>query len=72
MQTGNDSDDDWDYTPKPMTDEAFDENLEYFKSHPLFLNKLPENYEQNEAFSALQNIAFDDEPINIAKSLNVK
>jgi len=68
---GNDSDDDWEYTPKPMSDKDFEENMDYLKSHPLFMKQLPENLGEHEGITAIQNLIYDDEPIQIAKALNV-
>ena len=66
-----DSEDDWEYTPKPMSDGEFDDNMDYLKSHPLFMKKLPENHEQNQGITALQNLVYDEEPEKVAYHLNV-
>ncbi len=68
---GNDSDDDWEYTPKPMSDKDFEENMEYFKNHPMFMKQLPADLSKNEHITAIQNLIYDDDPLSIAKALNV-
>lgn len=47
------------------------ENIEFFESHPLFMKELPKNLEENKHLTALQNIMYDDEPVNIARNMNV-
>ena len=68
---GDDSDDDWEYTPKGITDEEFNDNLNYLSNHPLFLKELPQDFEKNEDVTALQNLIYNEEPIKIARHLNV-
>ncbi len=65
-------DEDWEYTPKGISDQDFDENVEYLKNHPLFMKQLPKGYENNKDITALQNLAYDEEPIKVARHLNVR
>jgi len=68
-----DSDDDWEYTPKPMSDNEFDANMDYLKSHPLFMKQLPQDQAGNEGINALQNLMYDKEdPRKIAYHMNEK
>lgn len=72
QQSGYDSDDDWDYTPKGgLSEEEFQENVEFFENHPLFMKQLPKDFEKNEDIAALQNLMYSEEPAKIAKHLNV-
>lgn len=68
---GFDSDDDWDYVPKGITDKDFQENIDFFQNHPLFMKQLPKDFEKNQDIAALQNLIYNDEPVKIAKKLNV-
>ena len=71
MRVFNDGDD-WDYVPThKMTDDELEENLKYFKNHPLFMREAPEDISQNLEFQAIQNLAFDDTPENVARNCNV-
>lgn len=70
-QNLDDSYDDWEYTPKGISNEDFEENLEFMKNHPLFMKDLPKDYEKNEDVVALQNLIYDEEPVQIARNLNV-
>lgn len=66
-----DFDDDWEYVKKgDMTEEELESNLTYLKNHPLFMKEVPENIEENPEFQAIQNLAFDDTPENIARNCN--
>ena len=63
------------WKPKnPMTEEEFNENLDYLQNHPLFMKKIPDEQEleKNEQLQALQHIMYDDTPENIAKTCNVR
>ena len=65
-------DDDWEYKKThQMTEEEFQENLKYFKNHPLFMKDQPEDIDKNPEFQAIQNLAFDDTPENVARNCNV-
>jgi len=66
-----DDDDDWEYTPKGISDEDFNENVDYLKNHPLFMKELPKDFDKNKDITALQNLIYDEEPVKIAKHLNV-
>lgn len=67
-----DSDDSFEYEyHKGMPEKEFEENLEYLKKHPLFIKEIPENIEENPDVKALQNLLYNDEPINIARHFNV-
>ena len=68
--TSYDSDDE-DYVPKGISDEDFNEHMEFFKNHPLFMKELPKDIESNPTLSALQTIIYDDTPVNIAQRMNV-
>jgi len=63
--------DDWNYVPKGMTDQEVEENIKYFRNHPLFMSEQPEDISQNVEFQALQNLAFSDTPENVARNCNV-
>lgn len=66
-------DDDWEYVKThEMTEEELQENIKYFKSHPIFMKEVPEDISQNVEFQALQNLAFEDSPENVAKNCNVE
>lgn len=65
-------DDDWEYVKKhQMTEEELEENLKYFRNHPIFMKDQPEDISQNIEFQALQNLAYDDTPENVARNCNV-
>ncbi len=65
-------DDDWEYVKThQMTEDEFQETLKYFKSHPLFMKEQPEDIDNNPEFQAIQNLAFDDTPENVARNCNV-
>jgi len=66
-----DDDDDWEYTAKGISDEDFNRDMDYFKNHPLFMKELPKDFEKNEDITALQNLIYDEEPLKVAKHLNV-
>ena len=61
----------WQYAPKGMTEQELEENIKYFKNHPLFMREQPEDIEGNKEFQALQNLAFEDTPENVARNCNV-
>lgn len=66
-------DDDWEYVKThDMTEQELEENIKYFKNHPIFMKEVPEDIAQNVEFQALQNLAFEDSPENVARNCNVK
>lgn len=73
MNVNFDDDDDWEYVKKhDMTEEELQENLTYFKNHPIFMKETPEDISKNPEFQALQNLAFEDTPENVARNCNVR
>jgi hypothetical protein len=54
-----------------MTYEETEEAFIYLKNHPLFLTEMPKNIEDCPELMALQYLAYDDTPLNNAKSINV-
>ena len=65
-------DDDWEYVPKGLTENQFEENLDYLKNHPLFMKELPKDLDKNQDLEGLHNLLYDEEPIKIAQHMNVK
>jgi len=56
---------------RPLTQEEWEDNINYLKNHPLFMkDATPEDLLKNETIQALQHIAYDDTPENIAKYCN--
>jgi len=56
---------------RPLTQEEWEDNIEYLKNHPLFMKDVKsEDLINNEAIQALQHIAYDDTPENIAQHCN--
>lgn len=63
--------DDWE--PKErLSAEETEQAFIYLKNHPLFMQEIPENLENHPELMALQHLAYDDTPENIAKALNNK
>ena len=61
-----------DYKPeKYLTDEEMEDITQYLKNHPLFLQKLPDNIEENEHLVALTELNEDEDPTEAAEALNV-
>ncbi|CAD8197018.1 unnamed protein product [Paramecium octaurelia] len=59
-----------DYVPKQrMTAEETEEAFTYLKNHPLFIDHIPEDIENYPELLALQNLQYDDTPVNIAAAL---
>lgn len=61
-----------DYVPKGISPEEMKETCDYLGSHPLFMNEIPEDCQENELLSAMQHIVYDDTPENNAKNLNAQ
>ena len=61
-----------DYVKQGITDKEIEENCDYFKNHPLFMNEVPENYQENDMLMGISSIVNNDSPENLAKSMNEK
>jgi hypothetical protein len=71
-KTNDDSDDDFDYVPTGLTEQEFEDNLEYLKNHPMFLKEMPKEGLQSETIQAMAAIAYDeDDPRKEAERMNV-
>jgi hypothetical protein len=70
-QPENDDSEDEEYVGKGLSEEEFNENLEFFKNHPLFMKEIPQDFEKNPHLKALQQMIYDDEPRTVADKMNV-
>jgi hypothetical protein len=61
-KTDEDSDDDFGGTEwgKGLSEEEFNKNMEFFKTHPMFMKEIPQDIETNPNIQALQSIVYDD------------